>query len=301
MVNFNSGLKFKRDNNESLFTILIYDTDKEKFMSDLKKRLEKIKDIKNSYKRQKLNDRIYKLLTQVETSDTNIYNNVILVSDDIEYFNLTGKEVTMLREYSIPTYTFEYGEYFNIEWLTDLFENFNFYDVVIINSGQISHFNGNLNKKKKIVQTTSQDYLKNLSINYYLVGKLPNFKPNKFVIEHVQNNITWQEIMVLIKKDIMKKTITKLDDFLREINTNPDKYIFGTDIYEHIENYNIKELWIHIEHLNTFNKNIMEKNLIDNINFNIIQIESLNDDKKIKDSSRKLLEDFGGMIGEKYY
>ncbi len=299
MVKFSPNLKFTRDNNESLFTILIYDTDKEKFLLDLKKRLEKIKDIKNAFKRQKLNDRLYKFIVTIENTNKDIFNSIFLVSDTCEQFDLTDKEIKMLREYSIPQYTFEFGEYFKIDWLVDLFDNFDFYDVVIFNSGQYTHFNGNLNKKKKINQTSSQDYIKNLNTSFYLIGKIPNFKPIKQVIEHIQNNITWQEIMEVIRKNNIKKLVTKFDDFILGIQTNPDKFIFGSDVYEQIENYNIKELWLHKEQVDIFNKNVLEKNLLDNINFNIIIIETI--DKKIIDGSTKLLGDFGGMVGEKYY
>lgn len=187
---------FIRDGHESLFTILIYDTDKEKFYLDLKKRLEKIKDIKNTFKRQKLNDRLYKLISNVESSQKLYYNNIILVSDEIKFIDLTPNDLKMLREFSIPTYTFDYGESFKIDWLIGLFENFTYYDVVIFNSNQCSHFMGNQYKKKKISQTSCnpQDFIKGITNKFYFVGKVNGLKPVSNLVEHIQNNMSWEEI-----------------------------------------------------------------------------------------------------------
>ena len=55
-----------RDNHESLFTIMIYNTSKEIFVKDLNDRLKKIQEIKNSFKKKKLNDRLYKFIQKIE-------------------------------------------------------------------------------------------------------------------------------------------------------------------------------------------------------------------------------------------
>ena len=63
-------------------------------------------------------------------------------------------------------------EYFNIHWLVDLFENFKFYDVIIDNSNKITHWQVNTNKKKIIKQNINTEYIKSLSVNWFMVGKL---------------------------------------------------------------------------------------------------------------------------------
>lgn len=297
------NLSKTRDSHESLFTILVYETSKEDFISDLKKRLEKIKDIKNTFKKKKLNDRIYKLVIFVEQSPTQIYNNIILLSDDIILIDLTSQDVKMLKEYSIPNYTFEYGEYFNTNWLIDLFENFTFYNIVIFNSNQYTHWNGNFNKKKKINQTSSQDYIKSLDKPFYLFGKINNFSKeklgNKNLIEHIQTTCIYTECVENILKIQIKSNTKLLDEIIQLIKVDSSKHIFGEEIYESIENYNIKELYIHVSILKNFEDKIKEKNLTDNINFNIIHIDTF--DQKNPDSSSILLKDYSGMIGIKYF
>ncbi len=303
MPSIDNSLSKLRDNNESLFTILIYDTSKEEFISDLKKRLDKIKDISNTFKRKKLNDRVFKLLTQVENLNQETFNNIILVHEDLIFIDLTQTDIKMLREYSINKYTFEYGEYFNISWLKDLFENFTFNNIVIFNSNQYTHWVGNLYKRKKISQTSSQDYIKNLTTNFYLFGKINNFVQSKFtnknLLEHNPNIINWTEIIQYIDRLKIKSNTKLLDDVLGKMSTESDKFIFGNDIYESIESYNVKEIYLHEQTKKQFYKLIEEKGLNDNINFNIILIDSFDTTKP--DSSTNLLNNFSGIIGIKYY
>lgn len=303
MPTIDKNLAKIRDSHESLFTILTYETSREDFISDLKKRLDKIKDIKNTFKKKKLNDRIFKLVTFVEQSPTQIYNKIILLSDDIVLIDLTNQDIKMLKEYSIPNYTFEYGEYFNVNWITDLFENFTFYNIVIFNSNQYTHWYGNLNKKKKINQTSSQDYIKSLDKQFYLFGKINNFSKdrlgNKNLIEYIATTCNYNECIENILKLEIKSNTKLLDEIIQAIKVDSSKHIFGEEIYESIENYNIKELYIHVSILKQFEDKIKEKNLTDNINFNIIHIDTF--DPKNPDSSIILIKDYAGMIGIKYF
>ncbi len=303
MLNIDKSLANTRDSHESLFTILIYDVSKEEFLNDLKKRLDKIKSITNTFKRKKLNDRLFKLVTHVELSQTEIYNKIILLSDNIMEYELGKTEIDMLKEYSIPNYTFEYGEYFNINWLKDLFENFTFYNVIIFNQNQYTIWNGNLNKKKKLSQTSSQDVIKTFDKPFYFFGKINGLTKekisNKNLIEYVPQTFTWNECMEHIQKLKIKENNFILQEIISGIKKDSSKYIFGKEIYESIENYNIKELYLHLKNLSEFEKIIKEKNLSDNINFNIIHIDTF--ESSSSDPSVILLKDFGGMIGIKYY
>lgn len=80
---------------------------------------------------------------------------------------------------------------------------------------------------------------------------------------------------------------------------DPDSYIFGNDIYDMIESFNIKELYIHKDLYKEFEKNLIEKKLEDNMNFQLYLIETIN--KNTLDPSTILIKDYKGMIGIKYY
>ena len=295
MPSIDNKFKYITDSNQSLFTIMTYKTTSEYVLNDLKKNLDKIKNITNNFKRVKLNDRIFKLMKDIENKNFDILNYIILVSDKIEYIKLYDNDIKVLEEYNIPKYVFIYDNDFKIDWLKDIFENFNFYDVIINNSNHFIHYKGNANKKKIIMETKSLDYLKNLTIPIYFVGKLV---PMNNIINHIPKVLLWCEIMDHVKKLEIKKMNTKLDEILKNISLNPDIYIFGNEIYEVIEMFNVKELYIHKDKKESFDSLLAEKNLIENINFPIIIIESCDN---IKDASNILLDNYGGLLGIKYF
>jgi hypothetical protein len=303
----NNSLKYITDSHQSLFTILIYNTPLEQFINDVKNRLNKLKDINNAFKKKKINERLYKLLVDLENKNNiknkdnvNIINSIILIADNITYINLTNDDIKLLNEYNIPKYTFEYDDYFKIDWLKDLFENFVFYNFVIFNSNTFTHYEGNLNKKKLINKSNSIDYINNLQVKFFLFGKIKMQLSTKNLINHFtlpDNIIVLQDIFGYIEKYNMKNKINVLDNIIKNVSVNPDLYVFGDEIYEMIESYNLKELYLHKNIKTKFDKIIIDKNLSDNINFSILEIDSIGE----KDSSSDLINNYGGMIGIKYY
>ncbi len=281
-----------RDNHESLFTIMIYNTSKEIFLKDLNDRLKKIQEIKNAFKKKKLNDRLYKFIQKIELDNKDVYNNVFLVSDDILSFNLTRRDFNVLKEWNVNNYMFMYDEYFKLEYIKDLLTNLNFYDVVINNT----HYKGNLNKKKIIKDKPNIDYLKALSMPFFYCGKLPKDMINKNMIENLSVSTSWNDAIELISQFETKNENSKLQTFLDE--SNKDKYIYKDEIYDEIENYNIKLLYIHKDIKELFLVEIKKRNLIENLNFEINYVNSI---KGINDSSTTLLKDYCGFIGLKYF
>lgn len=299
MVNIDKSLQWIRESQDSAFTILLWDISKDDLIIELKHKLALISNIKNTFKRAKLNDRLYEYLIQIEKSSIQTYSQIVLIgSSGIIVYKLDKQEVNLLKEYSIPKFTIENDENFNIKWLVDLFENFKFYDVFINNSNVITHWSGNLYKKKIIKQNINNDYIKNLNSGWFFFGKMqPQFK-TKFLIEHNVNNMSWNDIILYIEKFEMKKKIQNLQDQLDVMTTHSDKFIFGNDIYEYIENYNVKDLYIHTDFKKKFDDVIIEKDLISNLNFNVIEINSV--DNNI-DASNILSKNYSGFIGIKYY
>jgi len=281
-----------RDNHESLFTIMIYNTTKEIFLKDLNDRLKKIQEIKNSFKKKKLNDRLYKFIQKIELDNKDIYNNVFFVSDDILSYTLTKKDYIILKEWNIVNYMFMYDEYYKLEYLKDLLTNMKFYDIIINNT----HYKGNLNKKKIIKDKLNTEYLKTLSLPFFYCGKLPKDMNNKNMIENLDVSTSWNEAIELINQTEIKNENIKLQAFLDE--SNKDKYIYKAEIYDEIENYNIKLLFVHKEIKELFLKEIKERNLLQNLNFEINYINSI---KGVNDSSTTLKNDYCGFIGLKYY
>jgi hypothetical protein len=59
----------------------------------------------------------------------------------------------------------------------------------------------------------------------------------------------------------------------------------------------LKELYLHKNIKTKFDKMIIDNNLSDNINFVILEIDNIGE----KDSSSDLINNYGGIIGIKYY
>ena len=73
MVKIDQSLIYKRESQESAFTLLIWNTSKEDLISELKHKLNLIANIKNNFKKTKLNDRLYGVIS---SSRKIIYSNI---------------------------------------------------------------------------------------------------------------------------------------------------------------------------------------------------------------------------------
>lgn len=304
MVQIDKSLAWKRESHTASFTILMWNLDKDTLVTELKHKLALISTIKNQFRKKKLNDRLYEYLVGVEKSSIQTYSQVVLIGSETYIYKLDTKDIDMLKEYMIPQFTIQNNEYFNIKWLIDLFENFKFYDVIISDSktNNLTHIQGNMGKKKIIKQNVSLEYVKTLNSNWFMVGKLlPQYK-TKYLIDHwtnSSNNMNWTNIMEQIEILEMKKKIDILDKHFDAMVLNSDKYIFGSDVYEMINQYNIKELFIHNKVIDDFNNKIIEKDLSSNLNFNIIEINSFDNDQSNK--ANIFLKNYSGILGIKYY
>lgn len=302
MVQIDSSLLYKRESQNASFTLLMWDLSKEELIKELKHKLALISTIKNTFKKIKLNNRLHEYLVIVEKSTIQSYSQIVLIGTDTHIYKLDKKDVDLMKEYSIAKFTIQNDEYFNIPLLTDLFENFKFYDIIINNSNTLTHWQGNFNKKKIIKQNINTEYIKNLSVEWFWVGKMPPQNKTKYMIEHYpnnQNNMCWENIIENVEILEMKKKINELDKHYENMSLNSDLYIFGLEVYDMIEQYNIKELFIHENIKKKFNDVIAEKNLHTNINFNITYINSINNESS--DKANIFLKNYSGILGIKYF
>jgi len=302
MVQIDKNLAYKRESQNASFTLLMWDFPKDELIKELKHKLALISTIKNTFKKVKLNDRLYGYLVEIEKSSIQSYSQIVLIGSDTHIFKLDKKDIEILKEYSLPKFSIQNDEYFNITWLSDLFENFKFYDIIINNSNVLTHWQGNLNKKKIIKQNINQDYIKNLSVGWFWVGKMLPQNKTKYLLEHYpnnQNNMNWENIIEQIEILEMKKKLTELDKHFEAMTLNSDKYIYGLDVYDMIEQFNIKELFIHEKNKKDFNDKISEKDLSSNLNFNITYINSISNEQS--DKANIFLKNYSGILGIKYF
>ena len=78
------------DKFESQFTIIVYDLTIKNLISELYKKLSFIKQIKDTFKKKYINDKLYSLIEYLNEMDGDlIANNIYLVGCDINTINLT--------------------------------------------------------------------------------------------------------------------------------------------------------------------------------------------------------------------
>lgn len=307
MVQIDKNLMYKRESHTASFTLLMWDLSKDELIMELKHKLALISTIKNTFKKSKLNDRLYEYLCQIEKSSIKSYSQIVLIGTETYIYMLDKNDINMLKEYSLPKFTIQNDEYFNIRWLSDLFENFKFYDIIINNSNTLVHWKGNLWKKKIIKQNVNMEYIKNLLSGWFMVGKLLPQNKTKYLIAHYLNeksNMNWSNIIEQIEILEMKKKINELYNHIDNIKINSEKYIFGfDDIFDMIFQFNIKELFIHEKVIKDFNDKIIEKDLSSNINFNITYINSIDNsiDNELSNKTDLFFKDYSGILGIKYY
>lgn len=289
-----------RGKQNSLITLIVYDTSKDELLSYVDKQLDLIKNIKDSFKRKMENEILYKLKCDIENLSEEKVNKIYLVSEDeINNFNLTKKNIHTLREYNKPKIYYKTDERFEINYIIDLFTDFKFYKVLELDKKSGSYFEINSTKKKLIDKKTigSQSELVDIldsSVNL-LHGNSTFLKNLSCNILFFNKRLCDDELLDEVVKIIILENHEKLENLLSNI-VNPeyeDKIIFGgSETKKYTELSMISKLYIHESIYKKF-MNVFKEY----INFEVYEIKKLSHG----DVSDKLKNDYDCCIGELYY
>ena len=311
------NLKNENDNNESLITILIYDKIASYVIKYLEAQLEKAKNISNPIKKHKINNRLFSMIRYLNDNfeESEMINNIFLINDTIFRYNLNESEIKIAKEYNFEKLMIRNENTFLIDYLLDLFTNFEFIYSIKINKNEytVSKFNKNKSKNigidgcklsnETIILTEIDNIRKNenykdLVIVYGVsqyIAKLGIIKNVLIKNEFMNNN----DLYNLYLDEIMKKNMIELEKRLNDLQnekTNTDLYLFGKlkiEIKEAIESYSVKELYIEDRKLEKL-KEFVDESFF---NFKIIVIKSL----ESGDSADKFIKNYNGIMGIKYF
>jgi peptide subunit release factor 1 (eRF1) len=298
----NEILKYKsvRGKPNTLTTIIIRNHTKEEFINYLNSCLNKIQNIKDNFKRQYINDRIFNFKQYLIDNCKNEINNIFLVDNDVYNYQLTKVNIQMLNEYNIRDLYFKYDDHFHIDYIHDLFNDLDFYKVLELNKKKISIWNINTTKNKLIenlqmnTQSDFDDYLKKNKNIDLIFGTSTFIKKNKSG-NVINKNLGNNEILDEIEKIIIKKNHNKLSDIcslLQNKNTS-NKFIVGRkESRKYTQMGMLKSLFIHENFYDVFSNRQKEF-----LNYEIIIIKKL----EKNDMSYTFLNDYNGFIGELYY
>jgi len=305
------------DKFESLYTIVVYSTTLENFITTLFEKLKSIKNRKDPYKRKYHNDRIYSLINYFGNQDREkIINKVYLLGKDIEEFSLTKNHIKTLLTYNVRNINIINGTNFAIDYVIDLLTDVIFYHVISVKNNDFDHYILNSTKRKIVHQGNLKEkslvnYIANSScFNNKCIFANSSCFNNKCIIHgvssHLKNlklpfhtvvkkHLSDCKILELIDSKKMEEKHKKLQEYFSYINNEKMEHliVFGKNIQKAIKNYALKEIYCIPDMCDKIKSKIPPEYL----NFDIIEIKSL----KKGDSGDILRKDYKGIIGIKYY
>jgi hypothetical protein len=314
MDNLKYAKKYQ-ENRNTLITLYFYETTKENAISFIQKELNKCSTIQNTSIKNKLNNRLYELKLKIEKMNDDILLSMIyLLHDEIIEHKFNENEKQVFIDFKLKPINIWNDEIFQIDYLIDLFYDFNFYYSCVVQKNQfiIKKINSTKNKVlnqikfsnektliENINQVINEQKITELYIhsNHNLIKALINEKNKKYIC--FEQELNDNEVLVKIKNTIYEKNNQLLEKKLNELNnpnTNLDVFVFGflkKEILSAIECYSLKELYIEERKL------VILKECLDDsfFNFKIIPIVST----KNGDIASQFIKNYKGLMGIKYF
>ena len=313
----NELLDFKKyeENKETLITVYFFNIKKDEVVDLINKELNKISVIQNISKKKKLNDRFYNLRQKIDKMNDNVtISSLFLLNDDIFEYKFSDKDKGTIKEYKLRDFYVKKDVIFDIDYILDVFTNFEFNYCCQVTKGHLKFkkINSNKNKvlnenkftnDKNMIELINSFLLEN-KINEMLVSGQSNFV--KCLIDERNNKIFVKgedmdnsEINSYFHMKKYERNNNLLEGKLNELsnpNTNLDLFVFGKlkkEILTAIECYQLKELYIEERKLEKL-RQFVDGNCL---NFKIVPIQIL----KQGDVAEKFIKDYNGLMGVKYY
>lgn len=299
------GLSGHRDDRyASLYTILVHDTPTQTVIDDVFRTLKKVSTIRSSVKKKTINDRLHALVDELKKFQpkTPNLNHIIFVGNNITIAPLGKPELHMLQTYHVKEYTFLHGESFALDFLKDVFENFDFVDVVCLDKHVVTHTKINAHKTLMVVDSQPCTNLTGVldatgCSNGVLHGSSGLLKGAPKHKEWIVFSRKLSRDKLLRQADLRNKLKDQTDLEatlgMLENPTTLDKLIFGKEIKTCVESYMVKTLYIHESKREIFQKMFGP----DLLNFKIVYVHTI----EHGDPGDRLLEVFGGAVGVKRY
>lgn len=299
-------LKFKNENDNFSYTFIIYDISTEEFVNQLKKKIDNLnKKINNSFKKKNINDRLFSLITYIESNYTSNYNinSIFLVNKKVYNLQFTKNDLQFCKKWNINKFYMNYDDTFQIEYLIKLFSNiftktiFKFdktnYQIIELDSTKSRIVENHKNMDIQEINNIISNYKPTVIYGNNIILKKLDCQKNTIIFE----NMNYEKILELISNKEIEENQEKFKKEFLDNLTNPsemDKLIYGKkEVGLSIENFQIKKLFINPKLL----KILKEKADPSILNFEIVMIKS----QKKGDLGTILNKDYGGMVGIKYY
>jgi len=299
-----------RGKSDSMYIYVLYECSHDNIKDHVKKQLEIVDRVSDSFKRKTFSSRYFLLRELIEQNkDTHVYNCVIFINDDINEHCLTNENKQILKRFNHKNISYVYDDHFDLNYLDDMIFNNDPYHMFRVNNNKIDYMC--LTKTKKVIVLSKES--KPLDIIEFVNESLP---PNsKYMICGVSSKLkeisdprAYAVINKIIKDDDLIEMIERIDqeDMLIELvndlammtdSKQINRLVFKKEIPSKIKNAQLQKLYINIKFVEKFLDGI-KKNGID-VNFKMIVIDT--SIKSFVDGNEFLLDQYDGVIGITYY
>lgn len=296
--------------NDFIVTCLVHHLEKSQFQEKLSAKISSLRKISDGIKRRKMLTKYQLLESYIDNlPDDQKLNSIFLINQTVEAINLSSKQKSTLIEYQISNCQFWEDHHFQIDYLIDMFTNFDLVDSLKISKNKVVHWRINQHKKK-VIQEFSFDrksgseltsLIQKMSQPCLISGDISKLKFLKSddpkIIELIPNNCHDNDLVVKYQHYQMSLKHKHLQDYLdqMEIESEVDKIKFGWEsVIETLNNYLLEIVFVHQEYQQRFKKQV---DLSDKKFMSVIYVESISKG----DLGDNFLTQFSGILGKSFY
>lgn len=294
---------------DSAYMWIIYDEDKEEFVSSLRKKLDSCKNIKDTVIRSNTNDIYFNLINELESNPKISKKlNVIIFSTptNINIVNLQTTWISVLKDFKCSNIVLKIDNAFDTKWLEHYLQNRDFvYSVSVINNKfqlfRINDTKSVCDMTEESKSMTVEEFIEtNISGKKYVLHgssvKLKNFKETSCTILFEQKQLSHSDVLELYNKQITYKHIQRIEEILGMLKNEKemDRVVIGKKSNsEKLTNGYLEELYCYRKLYEKLVSNMEKQNV--SVGTLIIPI-----DLDHKDQKTHILQSYDGIIGLTY-
>lgn len=300
----------------SLYLYVLYECSQEKLQDHIKKQLEIIDRVSDSFKRRMFLSRYHTLRDTIEkNSDDYVYNCVIFISDEVDLYDLSINSINLLKRFDHPNISFTYDDHYDLDYLEDMIFNDEPYHMFRVNNNKIDYLH--LTKTKKVIIQSKESKPLNIMefIDTVLSPSITPGIPTRYIIYGVSSKLKDisderaygvinklmkdEELIEIIKRVDQEDLLTELCSDLEMLNDSKQMHrlVFKKEIAPKIQNSLIQKIYIDTKLLDKFIENMTKVGF--DMNFRIIVIDTTI--KSFIENREKTLSMYDGVIGITYY
>lgn len=316
MLQYIDKYKDLRGKKDSLYLYVLYNCSHTEIKEHIKKQLEIISRVSDSYKRKLYSSKYYLLRDTTEeiadncaNIDNYMYNNIIFIGDSIECYELTKSQQSLLKDYEHRAITYVNDDFYDLDFLKDLIFNNNPYHIYKINNNKIDYLI--MTKTKKVKKKSKESKQLNISefinstlppnkkfILYGMSSKLKHFNDDR-AYSIIHHSLKDEDVIELVDKIDQEEILINLDNDLAMMHDSKQvhKVVFKKDIHKKIKYGQLEKLYIDSKMHNKFIKNMEMLSL--ELSFQVVQVDQ--SIKSFIENREKKIMQYGGTVGITYY